>query len=125
MSLLRPYHAPNSATILGWHAEGPFIQLAKRGAHAPQFLLPANNGFQSFEEVYGADNLTVAEDWLMAGEAEGNNVGVRIITAAPEIEGVKAGVEEAVKRGIVFSIGHRSVISGTLVCAIGVLIFPS
>lgn len=61
----------------------------------------------------------------MAGEAEGNNVGVRIITAAPEIEGVKAGVEEAVKRGIVFSIGHRSVISGTLVCAIGVLILPS
>lgn len=42
------------------------------------------------------------EDWLM-----GDTVGIRIITAAPEIEGVMSAVEQATKRGVVFSIGHR------------------
>ncbi|KAI0079822.1 Metallo-dependent hydrolase [Panus rudis PR-1116 ss-1] len=105
LNLLRPLSAPNSANLLGWHAEGPFIQLAKRGAHAPQFLLKASEGFQSFEKVYGAENLAHKEDWLI-GENDGESVGVRIITAAPEIEGVPKAVDEAVKRGIVFSIGH-------------------
>lgn len=43
----------------------------------------------------------------MASDGDENAVGVRIITAAPEVEGVKRGLEEAVKRGVVFSIGHR------------------
>lgn len=93
--------------MLGWHAEGPFIQMAKRGAHAPEFLLKAEKGLTSFEDVYGADNLTVQEDWLMACEDQSDSVGVRIVTAAPEIAGVAAAMEEATKRGIVFSIGHR------------------
>lgn len=107
LNLLRPLQTPNSATLLGWHAEGPFIQLAKRGAHTPEFLLPASSGFKTFEEIYGAENLVETEDWLMARDGTEDAVGVRIITAAPEVEGVKRGVEEAVKRGIVFSIGHR------------------
>jgi len=106
LNLLRPLQAPNSATLLGWHAEGPFIQLAKRGAHAPEFLQPAPGGFQTFEEIYGSENLAVKEDWLMASDDDEDAVGVRIITAAPEVDGVKRGVEEAVKRGVVFSIGH-------------------
>ena len=92
--------------MLGWHAEGPFIQLAKRGAHAPQFLLPAEEGYKTIENVYGADNLVCHEDWLL-NSPDADGVGVRIITAAPEIEGVRAGMEEVVKRGITFSIGHR------------------
>ena len=70
-------------------------------------MLSAAKGFQTFEEIYGAENLVDSEDWLMAGEGQQDAVGVRIITAAPEVEGVKRGVEEAVKRGVVFSIGHR------------------
>ncbi|KAK0190972.1 carbohydrate esterase family 9 protein [Armillaria mellea] len=101
LRLLRPYSAPTSATLLGWHAEGPFIDMAKRGAHAPSFLLPATDGFRSFEELYGAANLADTEDWLMA-----DAVGVRIITAAPEIEGVMHAVSELHKRGVVYSIGH-------------------
>ncbi|OBZ65838.1 putative N-acetylglucosamine-6-phosphate deacetylase [Grifola frondosa] len=107
LHLLRPYSASKSANLLGWHAEGPFIQLAKRGAHAPQFLVPATERFKSFEQVYGAENLVEKEDWLMAGDgATEDVVGVRVITAAPEVDGVMAAVEEVVKRGIIFSIGH-------------------
>ena len=35
------------------------------------------------------------------------SLGVRIITAAPEITGVLDAVHEVDQRGIVFSIGHR------------------
>ncbi|KAF8161308.1 carbohydrate esterase family 9 protein [Crassisporium funariophilum] len=103
LSLLKPYSTPTSATLLGWHAEGPFIDLTKRGAHAPAFLLAAQDGFKSFEEVYGAENLVEAEDWIMSGD---ENPAVRLVTAAPEIPGVMDALDELNKRGIVFSIGH-------------------
>ncbi|KAL1672244.1 Metallo-dependent hydrolase [Schizophyllum commune] len=105
LKLLRPYSSPNSATLLGWHAEGPFIQYAKRGAHAPSFLQPAPNGLESFKEVYGAENLADAEDWLMTGDHE-RGLGVRVITAAPEVEGVMSTITPLSKSGVVFSIGH-------------------
>jgi N-acetylglucosamine-6-phosphate deacetylase len=82
--------------------------MAKRGAHAPPFLRDAPEGFKSFESLYGADNLLDAEDWLMAGHGE--TAGVRIITAAPEVRGVMDTVTELARRGVVFSIGHRSVL---------------
>lgn len=78
--------------------------MAKRGAHAPPYLLSAPDGFSSFESAYGAHNLVDSEDWLMATDGE---CGVRIITAAPEIRGVMGAVNELSKRGVVFSIGHR------------------
>ncbi|KZT18303.1 carbohydrate esterase family 9 protein [Neolentinus lepideus HHB14362 ss-1] len=102
LNLLRPFSLLKSANLLGWHAEGPFIQMAKRGAHTPPFIIPAPDCFKSFENVYGAENLAVTEDWVM----EGDQVGVRIITAAPEIEGVMDTVTELTNRGVVFSIGH-------------------
>jgi N-acetylglucosamine-6-phosphate deacetylase len=108
LSLLRPYSPPSSANIIGWHAEGPYLQFAKRGAHAPPFLLTAPEGYKSVEKLYGAENLADAEDWLM-NQGVLNEVGVRIITAAPEVEGVMESVSELTKRGIVFSIGHRFV----------------
>ncbi|CAK5270180.1 unnamed protein product [Mycena citricolor] len=103
LTLLRPYSTRSSATLLGWHAEGPFIDMAKRGAHAPPFLLSAPEGFRSFESAYGSENLLDKEDWLMDNE---DQCGVRIITAAPEISGVMDAVEELTKRGIIFSMGH-------------------
>ncbi|KAF8162371.1 carbohydrate esterase family 9 protein [Pholiota molesta] len=96
LSLLKPFSTPVSATFLGWHAEGPFIDLEKRGAHTPGYLLPAAEGFKSFEDVYGAQNLVDAEDWsAMSGS---QNFAVRLITAAPEIPG----------RGIAFAMGHSA-----------------
>jgi N-acetylglucosamine-6-phosphate deacetylase len=56
--------------------------------------------------MYGAQNLVIKEDWLMD---EDTPVGVRIITAAPEICGVLDAVRDLGQRGIVFSIGHRYV----------------
>jgi len=105
LSLLKPFSTPTSATLLGWHAEGPFIDLTKRGAHAPAYLLPATNGFASFEEVYGAENLVDGEDWSMST----HEPAVRMITAAPEIPGVLKALDEVVSRGVTFSIGHRFV----------------
>ena len=107
LSLLRPYSFPSSANILGWHAEGSYLQLAKHGA----FLLTAPEGYKSFENLYGADNLADGEDWLMSqGICEGEAVvGVRMLTAAPEVEGVMGSISGLIKRGIVFSIGHRFV----------------
>ncbi|KZV66441.1 carbohydrate esterase family 9 protein [Peniophora sp. CONT] len=104
LNLLRPYSHPTGATLLGWHAEGPFIQMAKRGAHAPPFLRSAPEGIKSIEEVYGANNLAYTEDWMV--DTVGDKIGVRIITAAPEVDGVLDSVKELTDRGIVFSIGH-------------------
>lgn len=89
---------------MGWHVEGPFIQLAKRGAHAPLHIRSPSKGFASFEEMYGLENIAIKDDWLMDSDAP---LGVRIITAAPEINGVLDAVQELDQRGIVFSIGHR------------------
>jgi len=103
LSLLKPYSSSNSASLLGWHAEGPFLASAKRGAHAPPFLKDAPEGFASVEALYGPGNLAYKEDWLMGG----SEAGVRIITAAPEVQGIMESVAELNKRGVVFSIGHR------------------
>lgn len=104
LELLCPFKTPTSATLLGWHVEGPFLDYDKRGAHPPPFLLTAKVGLETFEEVYGPENLVDHEDWLMD---DGQGVGVRMITAAPEVEGVMKGIAALSKRGIVFSIGHR------------------
>ncbi|KAI0705312.1 Metallo-dependent hydrolase [Cerioporus squamosus] len=114
LHLLRPYNSPTSATLLGWHAEGPFIQFAKRGAHEPQFLLAAKEEIKSFEEVYGADNLADNEDWLMGDQS----IGVRVITAAPEVDGVMSSIEELTRRGVVFSIGHSIASTGLATAAV-------
>ncbi|KAF5321216.1 hypothetical protein D9619_001679 [Psilocybe cf. subviscida] len=103
LSLLKPFSTPTSATLLGWHAEGPFIDITKRGAHTPGYLIVADEGYNSFEAVYGYDNLADAEDWSMGADT---TPGVRMITAAPEVPGVMNALSEVTKRGIVFSIGH-------------------
>ncbi|KAJ7772116.1 carbohydrate esterase family 9 protein [Mycena maculata] len=115
LNLLHPFSTPTSATLLGWHAEGPFIDMAKRGAHAPPFLLSAPDGFQSFESAYGAHNLVDSEDWMMSSDGQ---CGVRIVTGAPEIKGVMGALNELTKRGIVFSIGHSIASSDVATAAV-------
>lgn len=110
LDLLRPWSPPHAAHLLGWHAEGPFLQMSKRGAHSPALIISASEGFKTFESIYSPENLADAEDWLMSGDTVHNTVGVRIITAAPEVEGVMEAINEASKRGICFNIGHRYVL---------------
>jgi len=104
LSLLQPFQTDKSAAFLGWHAEGPFIEYSKRGAHADSYLLAAEDGIKTFEEVYGVDNLTHQEDWIMGNEQA---AAARIITTAPEIPGVMNAIENLKPRGITVSIGHR------------------
>lgn len=86
--------------------------MVKRGAHAPPFLMTAPEGFKTFENIYGAENLVDNEDWLMLDQpTPASASGVRIITAAPELDGVMSAIDELHRRGIVFSIGHRYVLS--------------
>jgi len=106
LGLLRPWSPPNAAHLLGWHAEGPFLEMSKRGAHSPPLIISASEGFKTFESVYSPENLAEAEEWLTSVESDHSNVGVRIITAAPEVEGVMEAIKEASKRGICFNIGH-------------------
>ncbi|KAK7036417.1 hypothetical protein VNI00_011614 [Paramarasmius palmivorus] len=98
---VRPLFYPRSASLLGWHAEGPFIDASKRGAHSPAFLATAPEGWKSIETTYGASNVADHSTWSTNEPA-----GVRIITAAPEVPGLLDAIPELVKRGIVFSMGH-------------------
>lgn len=83
--------------------------MSKRGAHSPPLIIPASEGFNTFESIYSPENLAEVEEWLAAVENDYNNVGVRIITAAPEVDGVMEAITELSKRGICFNIGHRYV----------------
>lgn len=114
LSLLTPTYAPDGAHLLGWHAEGPFLQDAKRGAHSSNFLLTAPDGFKTFEDVYGSENLQLGFE-----RDDGNDYfGVKCITAAPEVDGVLDTIDELVKRKVVFSIGHSTANSATATRAV-------
>lgn len=122
LRLLRP-HSPvptpeypyGGATLLGWHAEGPFISATKRGAHALPFLKDAAKGIADVETVYGADALAHHEDWVLSASSNADSVGVRMITLAPELPGILERGTDVIgtltKRGVCIAIGHS--VSGT------------
>ncbi|GJJ10848.1 hypothetical protein Clacol_005076 [Clathrus columnatus] len=112
-----------SATLLGWHAEGPFLHHAKRGAHMPGYLLDAPDGFETFETIYGASALKHQTELGNKGvngvaHARRSPPFVRMITVAPEIAGVIPAIEELFKRGVVCSIGHSIASSDTSLKAV-------
>ncbi|KAK4048414.1 N-acetyl-glucosamine-6-phosphate deacetylase [Microbotryomycetes sp. JL201] len=94
LPLLKPRSIGSGAHVLGYHAEGPFLYPAKKGAHEPSFLLDAPEGMTTWEEVYGRAAL--------------DQPGVKIITAAPDVSGVMDCIEPATRRGVTFSIGHSN-----------------
>ncbi len=70
---------------LGLHAEGPFLNLQKKGAHNPAHLrLPS----------------------LEAVTAWSPEQHVRLVTLAPELPGALAVIEALAKRGVLVSSGH-------------------
>ncbi len=73
------------AEVIGVHLEGPFINLAKRGAHAAAHVVPPDT------ELFGR--------LLELGP-------VRMVTVAPELEGAGEVMELAVRRGVAVSAGH-------------------
>lgn len=82
-----PELPPGGAHVLGVHVEGPFISPERRGAHNRQWIIPA-----SPEAV---------------GELISAGAGVlRIVTMAPERDGVLAAVDRFSRAGVLVSVGH-------------------
>ena len=91
----RPGSASAGATILGAHVEGPFISYEKKGAHNPGVFKDAKRGIEDLDEAYGS-------------QLKKGSDAVRIITLAPEIEGICNAIPDLVKRNIVVSMGHSA-----------------
>lgn len=79
--------ATPSAEILGVHFEGPFISRVRRGVHP--------------EEWISAPSIRLFRRLLAAAQG-----AARIITLAPELTGAPELIAEALKAGIVVSLGH-------------------
>ncbi|KAG0256253.1 hypothetical protein BG011_004650 [Mortierella polycephala] len=96
--------AKTGATILGAHVEGPFINEARIGAHELKVLQPsASNGYKDFKNVYGLEGDTPEAQRKLTDE---DLSSVKIITCAPELEGVMDAIPDLVKAGITVSVGH-------------------
>ncbi|XP_069381655.1 N-acetylglucosamine-6-phosphate deacetylase isoform X2 [Paralichthys olivaceus] len=79
----------HGAGVLGFHLEGPFISVEKKGAHSEQFLRTFQSG--------GIDDLM---------ETYGGLDNVAMVTLAPELAGSQSVVRELCQRGITVSLGH-------------------
>ncbi|KAG0300630.1 hypothetical protein BGZ98_009031 [Dissophora globulifera] len=92
------------ATVLGAHVEGPFINKARNGAHELKVLqASAPNGYKDFKDVYGFEGETPEAQRLLSEE---DMHCVKIITCAPELEGIMGTIPDLVKAGITVSVGH-------------------
>lgn len=75
------------AESLGIHLEGPYINVAKRGAHPPAWLrLPDESETETLLAV--------------------SNGHLRLITVAPELPGATAMIRRLVDAGVTVSMGH-------------------
>ncbi len=81
--------APNGATVLGVHLEGPFISQNRMGAQNPNYVLPP----------------TIDMMKQLAGVAPGL---IRKVTIAPEQEGALDVIRWMRAKGIIASIGHTN-----------------
>jgi N-acetylglucosamine-6-phosphate deacetylase len=73
------------AAALGVHAEGPFLNVKKKGAHNEQYLR--------------APMIETAAGWSPAS-------GMRLVTMAPELPGALDLIRALTARGVVVSAGH-------------------
>lgn len=78
-------HMPGAAHILGAHIEGPFVNPKRCGAQPVAFMRPAH------PDEYCA--------WFESG-------AVKLITVAPEVDGVMRLIEDAQRFGVAVALGH-------------------
>ena len=78
-------HKVHGAQILGVHIEGPYVDLKYRGAQLPGMIRKPD------EAEY--------RSWFESGV-------VKIVTCAPEVEGCREFISEAIDNGVRISIGH-------------------
>jgi len=84
----RPADGP-SAEILGVHFEGPFISRARRGVHPEQWIADPSGSL--FRRLLSA--------------AQGK---ARMLTLAPELPGAQELIADALRAGLVVSLGHTN-----------------
>jgi len=75
------------AEILGVHFEGPFISRARRGVHPEQWIT--------------SPSISLLQRLLAAAKGT-----ARILTLAPELPGAPELIAEALRAGVVVSLGH-------------------
>lgn len=81
-------HDPDAGAVpLGYHLEGPFISVEKKGAHNPAFIEAAS------EELF--------QTWL-------DQDSIKLVTLAPEREEGLRRIRELVARGVLVSLGHTN-----------------
>ena len=79
----------DGARPLGIHMEGPFISAAKRGTHKAQNVL--------------APDAKLLETWIRASENS-----IRLLTVAPELDGINPILRLAKNSGITVAMGHSN-----------------
>ncbi|WVW82286.1 hypothetical protein I302_104292 [Kwoniella bestiolae CBS 10118] len=82
---------------LGWHLEGPFIHPKKLGCHPLASLTTASEGMTSLNDIYREANLVKEDDGF-----------VKVVTVAPDVEGILDVIPELVDRGWKVSLGHTN-----------------
>jgi N-acetylglucosamine-6-phosphate deacetylase len=88
---LRPREIHGAASLLGSHAEGPYIHPSKKGAHnASLFHQPST----SPEQVYG--------------DVAASSSTLKLVTLAPELESADLLVQKLTQSGIRVSLGHST-----------------
>ncbi len=79
----------DGACIPGIHLEGPYLNPEKRGGFGRRFFRkPSRDEFLKVLEIVGD--------------------ALKMVTVAPEIDGVQGIISEALRRGIVVSLGHTT-----------------
>lgn len=96
---LRATRTSFGADSLGYHLEGPFLSPRKPGIHPQDALATAPKGLESFQDMYGQENLQHA----------------KMITVAVEREGILETVPDLAKMGITVCLGH-SVVDYKMAC---------
>ena len=80
----------SGAEVLGIHLEGPYMSVARRGAHDPAWLrLPSEPETEQLLQI-----------------AQGH---LKLMTVAPELPGADALIERMTAAGVTISIGHTDV----------------
>ncbi|KAF1345438.1 hypothetical protein BDV97DRAFT_379340 [Delphinella strobiligena] len=88
---LKPRTIEDCASLLGAHAEGPYLHPSKKGAH---------NSFHFKDATSPPDTVY--------GSCGSNSETLKLVTLAPEIPSSTSLIKDLVSRGVVVSLGHSS-----------------
>jgi N-acetylglucosamine-6-phosphate deacetylase len=87
---LVPREYQDGSSLLGAHAEGPYLQPSKKGAHnSSLFQHPSSS---SPKDIYGSSNLPI----------------IKLVTLAPELPESEKLIRDLTGRGLVVSMGHSA-----------------